>query len=125
MKEPGKERRKLERFDLKMPARIEFIAPSKEEEILNLFTSDVCSGGAFFHTSHPLSEGTPVQVAIVLSLDKLRELKDNSQQALIKVTGEVLRCEPKGIAVCFNSDYEISPCKPSATNEVLQTNTSH
>ncbi len=116
MKEPGKERRKLERFDLKLPARIELVAPSQEEEILNLFTDDVCSGGAFFHTSQPLSEGTPVKVALVLSLDKLRDLKDDWQQILIKVTGEVLRCDSEGMAICFKSDYDISPRKSSAIN---------
>ena len=105
------EKRKLERFDLSIPARIEPMTPCQEQETLDLLTSDICSGGAFFHTSQPLSEGTQVKIDLVLPLDKLKKLKDDCSHAYIKVTGTVLRSESTGMAICFDEDYQISPGK--------------
>jgi len=105
------ERRKLDRFDLKVPAKIEVTTPGPETEIFNLLTSDICSGGAFFHTPQPLPEGTQVKIDLILPLDKLKKLKDDFKQAYIEVTGTVLRCEATGMAICFNEDYRIRPCK--------------
>jgi hypothetical protein len=112
MEESIKNRRGLERFDLNLPARIELVASREEKEedrILNLLTSDVCSGGAFFHTARPLPEGTEVKIDLVLPLDLLRKLQDDCDQAVVKVTGRVLRCETGGMAICFNKDYRIHP----------------
>ena len=105
-----KEKRRLERFDLKLPARVEPLTPEEEKEVLNLMTSDVCAGGAFFHTSEPLPEGTEVKIDLVLPLDKLK-VKDDYTHAYIKVTGTVLRSDAKGMAICFKKDYKIQPHK--------------
>lgn len=104
-----KERRKLQRFDLEVPAKIEVMDSGQEKEIVNLLTSNICSGGAFFHTPEPLPEGTQIRLDLVLPLDKLRELKNDSKHAYIKVTGTVLRAESMGMAICFNEDYQIMP----------------
>jgi len=102
-----KDKRKLERFDLEIPATLELLASDREQRILNLLTSNMCSGGAYFHTTQPLPEGTQVKIDLVLPLDRLRELKDDCKQAYIKVTGTVLRSESKGMAICFDEDYQI------------------
>ncbi len=52
------ERRKLERFNLQVPAKIGVISHGQEKEILDILTSDLCAGGAFFHMDRPLPEGT-------------------------------------------------------------------
>ena len=101
------ERRKLERFDLQVPAKIEVINQDREKEMLDLLTSNICSGGAFLHTTRPLPEGTQVKVDLILPFDKLKELKQDSQQVYIKVTGTVLRSETEGMAICFDEDYQI------------------
>ena len=119
MSEPTMERRDVERFDLSIPAKIESMTPTREEETMNLLTSDVCSGGAFFHTSQPLREGVQVKVSLVLSFDKLEGLKDEWKQALIKVNGRVLRCESSGMVICFDSDYEIQHTGQGFSREVL------
>ena len=106
------EQRQLERFDLEIPAQIGVMDSGQEAEILNLQTSNVCSGGAFFYTTHALPEGTPVQIDLILPLEKLRELKEKHKQAFIKVTGRVLRTESTGMAICFDEDYRIRPCGP-------------
>ncbi len=102
-----KERRRLVRFDLEIPATIELLTPDQEREILNLLTSNICSGGAYFHTTTPPPEGSRVKVDLDLPLDRLERLKEGYKQAYIKVTGKVLRSESEGIAVCFDEDYRI------------------
>jgi len=107
-----KERRKLERFDLRIPAKIELMTLGQEgrgEKIPNIMTSDICSGGAFFHTTQPLPEGTQVKIDLILPLNKLKKLKDGWHLAHIKVTGTVLRSESTGMAICFNENYQIRP----------------
>lgn len=102
-----KDKRRLERFDLEIPATIELLALDKEEKILNLLTSNMCSGGAYFHTTQPLPEGTQIKIDLVLPLDKLKGLKEDCKEAYIKVTGRVLRSESKGMAICFDEDYQL------------------
>jgi len=107
-----KERRKLERFDLHIPATIELLITKRDKELIRLLTKNVCSGGAYFHTTKPLPENTQVKIDLILPLDKLKTLKDERKHALIKVTGKVLRSEQEGMAVCFEKDYQIHPWKP-------------
>jgi hypothetical protein len=103
------ERRKLERFKLRIPARLEVVTQRRDvEEItpaLNLTTVNICSGGAFFHTLSPLPEGTEVKIDMVLKLDRIRGLEGKSP--LIGVRGRVLRTEPTGMAICFGKSYKI------------------
>jgi len=101
------ERRKFERFDLELPAGIELATSDQEneEKILNLMTKDICSGGAFFYTTHPLPEGTEVKIELVLDLDKLKKL--TGERAFISAKGTVLRAEAEGMAICFDKNYKI------------------
>jgi hypothetical protein len=105
------ERRKLERFRLRVPARIEVVNQDRDVEetppALNLTAENICSCGAFFHTSSPLPEGTEVKIDMVLDLDGVRGLE--GKRSLICVPGRVLRSEPTGMAICFGKDYEILP----------------
>jgi hypothetical protein len=106
--ETMKERRKMERFDLRLPATIELLCPYQGHGLLNLLTTNICAGGAYFHTTQPLPEDTRVKIGVVLPLDKLRRLKDKSKKANIRVTGMALRSESGGMAICFDEDYEIT-----------------
>jgi hypothetical protein len=106
------DRRKLERFDLHIPATIELLITKRDKELIRLLTKNVCSGGAYFHTTKPLPKNTQIKIDLVLPLDKLKALKDEWKHALIKVTGKVLRSEPEGMAICFDEDYQIHPWKP-------------
>ena len=92
-----KEKRTLERFDLKIPARIGIGNSEHEDEILDLMTRDICSGGAFFHTSQPLPTGTNVKIDLILPLENLKKLNNDCLHAYIQVTGTVLRSENQGI----------------------------
>jgi hypothetical protein len=102
-----KDKRRLERFDLKIPATIELLVSDREEGIVDLLTSNMSAGGAYFHTTKPLPEGTQVKIDLVLPLDRLKRLEDGCKQAYIKVTGRVLRSGSKGMAICFDEDYQL------------------
>ncbi len=101
------EKRRLERFDLRAPAKIVPIDIGLRRKELSLETRDICAGGAFFHTSQTLPEGTVVDVEVILPLDKLEIIKASSKKIRLKVSGKVVRSEASGIAVCFDEDYQI------------------
>jgi hypothetical protein len=96
------DRRELERFDLKLPARINVLAPS--EKTLDLITQNVCAGGAFFPTRNPLSEGQEVLLELVL-----RRESGQGSLSMVTVGGKVLRSQPDGMAIGFNKQYKIAP----------------
>jgi hypothetical protein len=97
-----RELRKLERFDLKLPARINI--PPHSGKTLDLITENVCAGGAYFLTRDPLTEGLKVLVDLVLKRER-----DQENLARVTVAGKVLRTEPNGMAVRFDKQYQISP----------------
>jgi len=107
------EKRGLKRFDLEIPARIKVTSSERKERALDLLTTDISSGGAYFHTSQPLSEGTDVKVDLILPLDKLVKRLEKGEKdykhAYIRLSGKVLRTESRGMAIIFSEDYEISP----------------
>lgn len=104
-----KDRRKLERFSLKLPAEIIVLSADQRKEKFDLVTSNICAGGAFFNTTHPLAEGIQVEIGLILSIDRLKEL--TGSQAYIKIRGTVRRSEPSGMAICFHEDYQMMSIK--------------
>jgi len=99
--------RNLERFSLRAPAKVKPVDSGRKEDVFRFLTTNICAGGAFFHTSNALPEGTEVDVEVVLPLDKLEILKDSSKKVHLKINGRVVRCEADGIAVCFGKDYKL------------------
>ena len=100
------ERRKLERFNLRLPAKIEVVDQDHGREPLNLMTNNICAGGAFFYTPDPLPKGTQVKIDLILD----RGLKDGAGRlAQIKLGGVVLRSGSTEMAICFDKSYKIIP----------------
>ena len=102
------ERRKDERFDLRLSATTMVISKKAAEEgkFLHLLTKDICLGGAFFSTSKRLPVGTEVRIQIVLPLHMLKTVK--KRKALLRVEkGVVLRHQSKGMAIAFERGCEI------------------
>ncbi len=104
-----KDSRRLERFHLQIAATVRIVSESEKHdgEVIDLLTSDVCSGGAYFHTEQPLPEGTNVKVDLALPIDELKKRK--RRNALVKIKGEVIRSETAGMAICFEDNYKIRP----------------
>lgn len=103
------EKRRLERFGLKIPASLEVVPSAGQGEMLNLLTSNICSGGAFFDTSLALPEGTEVKIDLVLPLHRLPTISTEYDRARIELTGKVVRSDNEGMAVTFDPEYVIRP----------------
>ena len=103
------ERRHIARFELKVLARLILYASGRKKEMLQLYTKNICTGGAFLETNSYVPEGTNVQMDFVLPINKIIELIGAS--SYVKINGKVVRSEEKGIAIMFDKDYEIMPYK--------------
>ncbi len=101
------ERGEFERFDLELPARVEVEAPGQKDEPFSLKTSSISTGGAFFHTERPLSEGTRLRLNLILAIEKLKKL--TGSQCHISVKGTVVRSEERGMAIRFQRNYKMIP----------------
>ena len=100
------DRRRFERFPLELPVRIDWVDPGQNRETLALVTKDVSAGGAFIPTKEEIPTGTRVQLRLVVTSKKLKEL--SCAQALVRVKGTVIRRDPTGIAICFDEDYDLT-----------------
>ena len=95
------ERRKLERFDLRLPAKIEGLGLKKGSH--NLITRNISAGGAFLETTNQFPEKSRVSIDVVMPTG-----------VLVKVTGAVLRSEPTGIAIRFANKYQLTPLQKNS-----------
>ena len=102
------EKRKLERFNLAIPATVSIKAVGAQKK-LDMTTRDVCSGGAYFRTEQSVPIGTEMQINLVLPLEKFKTLPDHCEKVLVYLSGKVLRIESDGIGVCFDETYDIRP----------------
>jgi hypothetical protein len=102
------ERRRLERFDLQVPAKIEVMSSADTSTITELLTRDICAGGAYFPTKTALPSGTKVKLDILLPVRNVSTIGDNTR-GLIKVNGTVIRSGPAGMAIGFDEGYLITP----------------
>jgi hypothetical protein len=100
-----KDRRKVERFSLELPAEITVKTTEQMVKVLRVTTRNISCGGAFCSGVHPLPEGTPVRVNLTLSAERLKRLV--GAQAHVEIGGIVKRSEPSGMAICFNGDYHM------------------
>ena len=98
--------RKIQRFSIALPARVESNNGSSTKDGLDLFCRDVSAGGAFFLTSQPLDVGTHVVVRMLLEPVNLRQ--SLRKKAQVTICGEVLRTDETGMAVRFDRRYKIS-----------------
>lgn len=91
------ERRKVERYDLQIPALLQF---EKGQEPVEHLTRDISSAGAFFFANESMPVGTPVKVDLMLP-----------NRVQIKVNGAVVRSIDSGMAVRFDKGHKIIPEK--------------
>jgi hypothetical protein len=103
-----KERRKIERLDMRTPARIEVVAKGGTKISLQAETKDISSRGAFFITENPIEKDAKLDIELILSMEKLQKLLEGNQQIRIRIQGTVIRNDPDGIAVSFGRKYQIT-----------------
>jgi len=100
------EKRSLPRLELELPARVSKTG-SGDSGVLEIRTTDVSAGGAFFQTGKPAPIGTKLKIDLILPLDELKKIK--GKNAHITLSGQVVRVSRKGMAVCFDKKYAIRP----------------
>lgn len=101
------ERRTMERFALEVPALVSVVDKYGQSTAFEAKTSNICAGGAFFVTDTSVPVGTDVKMDLVLSFrtdDKIKKQKTH-----IDISGSVIRADERGVAVCFDKKYHISP----------------
>ena len=101
------DRRKMERFDLELPAKFTWTEKDNEHESIELMSSNICSDGAFFKTNKPLTVGTNVKLAVILPLNKFKNVK--CKKSHIHLSGSVIRTNHRGMAIRLGKKYEIVP----------------
>ena len=98
------DRRKFERFNLRLPTRIKVRSSTVRKQTEELNTTNISSGGAFFSTGKPIPNGTKVQLSLTLLSEKLKKLTGTNGR--VQVDGTVVRSDQQGIAVSFNNNYK-------------------
>jgi hypothetical protein len=102
------DRRRLQRYQLKAPAIVK-AAVQNQETVAELYTRDICSGGAFFPTDHPLPAGASVEITLFLMISAVRELRGRPNKVKVTTDGTVVRAEREGMAVAFGVQYQMVP----------------
>lgn len=102
----AKERRRLERFDIALPARIAVAEGGQRQQVISLTTSNISAGGAFFKTDAPLPLGTEVVVELTLLAELFKSVTPNTE-ALVRMAGRVLRNETRGMAIAFSEKFHM------------------
>lgn len=96
----------MERFDLKLLTSLAFKNDAGKESTLELMTRNICAGGAYLETNSPLPTGTEVEIDLFLPLKKFKDL--DAEKTHIAVSGEVIRVERSGMAICFDHRFQIT-----------------
>lgn len=105
-----KERRKYERFQLVLPAKMEKIT-GRKRKIFNLQTKNISAAGVFLNTKEQFPLGTRCQLEMIVPSKRIKEL--TGSQGCIKIEGIVVRSTSDGVAICFDGDCEILGLKGS------------
>jgi c-di-GMP-binding flagellar brake protein YcgR len=103
-----RDRRRFERFSLALPAEIHVATPEGERTFY-LRSQDISAGGAFFDTSEIIPPETQLSISFFIRSDKLKT--QTGLQALVEVTGKVVRSTMTGVAICFDEDYHMLKSK--------------
>lgn len=98
--------RQMQRFSISAPAQVELRGGSSSKTHMNLFSRDVCAGGAFFLTSNPLDVGTLVDIRMLLVPRHIRS--QIGKKAQVTISGVVLRIDKNGMAIRFDHHYQMS-----------------
>ena len=107
---PENDRRKLQRFQLKAPAIVKAMV-HEQATVAELYTRDICSGGAFFPTENPLPAGVPVEITLFLPVPSASEWRGRPHRLKVFAGGTIVRCERDGMAVAFGERCRMVPVR--------------
>lgn len=92
------DKREVQRFDLRLHTVLQKLENRANQ--LELYTRDISSDGAFLCIDQPLPLDTIVELTFFLPVKQKIRSK-------IQTNGRVIRSEKEGMAVRFESDYQI------------------
>ena len=105
------ERRKYERFQLELPARLEMNS-SQRREIFEFRTADISAAGALLlGATEQFTVGSRCHLELIVTSERIKEL--TGVQGLIKVEGTIVQSAPDRVAISVNGDYQILGVKGS------------
>ncbi len=120
-----KDQRTHQRFSVNLQAKIS--AANDEGDIFfadETIIANISSGGAFIITDRSLPLGGTIKMEFLLSFENLKKLRFilsvesllacRDKQVRVKASGVIVRVEKDGIAVIFDTDYQIHPLPPSS-----------
>jgi hypothetical protein len=98
------DRRKFERFEIELPARMETIFLRKKQ-VFDLVTKNISASGAFVRANNSFPENSHIKMSLTTQNKKLVEL--TGFQGLIECEGSIVRSTPTGVGICFNKVCQI------------------
>lgn len=98
------DKRKFERFEIELPARMETNSLNKKR-VFDLVTKNISATGVYLSTNSPFSDGLHIKISLTTQNNKLVEL--TGSQSLIECEGNVVRSTQTGVAICFNKECQI------------------
>jgi CDGSH-type Zn-finger protein len=101
-------KRKYERFDIELPARLETIV-LKKKQVFDLVTKNISASGAYLSTNSPFSDGLHIKMSLTTQNKKIAEL--TGARCLIECEGRIVRTTQTGAAVCFDKECQIMSLK--------------
>jgi hypothetical protein len=104
MSEPN--RRLVERYELKVPARLYPPVDGDSSHTRFVLTRDISSSGAYFHTLEPDAYADRVQVELLLEVPAF---DNRSNYMYMNTSGEVLRRDATVLAVKFTEESNLKP----------------
>lgn len=118
------ERREQKRFFLNLQAKISAEQKDSLSPLIETVAANISAGGAFLETSHQFPIASKVRMEFlvsyedlkkmrfILSYESLKKLADN--KVWVCASGIVIRQESHGVAIIFETNYQLTPLKPSA-----------
>lgn len=105
----GSGKREMERFSLNVPAVITLKGNNHSGFGIStiLKTKNVCAGGVLVTTEEPLQVGSEVDVELHLAF--FTGNLEHERRSNIRVSGSVIRTEPRGMVIKFEEKYQITP----------------
>jgi hypothetical protein len=103
----------FEKYDIEVPARIEFISANEARSFF-LRTASVSAREVFFHTDGPLPANMQVSLDLILNFTRPGK---SGRTILINVTGTVAKSDLSGMTIILNEDYQITKLRAPATLE--------
>jgi len=100
------ERRKFERFTLKLPAKVETMTSGQHQSTFDLSTINVSAGGALLPAEEPIPKGITVKMNLIVSTEWLKDL--TGSQGHLEFVGKVVRCDSNGMAIRFDKKYRFT-----------------